>query len=236
MADRKDEAKLATLTSGRLAVRPGQPRTAGPHGLHPLGLEGRRDGLLYVPESYRADRPAPLVLMLHGAGGSSQGGMAPFRELADSAGVLLLAPDSRGPTWDVILGGFGPDVAFVDRALAQTFDRYAVDPVRIAAEGFSDGATYALSIGLTNGDLFTHVIGFSPGYMAPAGQQGTPRLFLSHGTRDQILSIDACSRRLVPRLRKAGYDLVYREFEGPHTVPPEIAREALDWFTVSRTG
>jgi hypothetical protein len=22
----------------------------------------------------------------------------------------------------------------------------------------------------------------------------------------------------------------YREFEGPHTVPPDIAREAVDWF------
>jgi len=232
MADRKNEASRAA--PGRLTARPGSPETAGPVGLHRLGLDGRRDGLLYVPEGYRVERPAPLVLMLHGAGGSAQGGLAPFRELADAAdiaGVLLLAPDSRGPTWDVILGGFGPDVAFLDRALAHTFARYAVDPAHIAAEGFSDGATYALSIGLTNGDLFTHVIGFSPGYMAPAEQQGTPRIFLAHGIHDQVLSIDACSRRLVPRLQKAGYDVVYQEFDGPHTVPQDIAKDALNWFT-----
>ncbi|HET7434858.1 MAG TPA: hypothetical protein VFN10_09135 [Thermoanaerobaculia bacterium] len=33
------------------------------------------------------------------------------------------------------------------------------------------------------------------------------------------------------RLEREHYDVTYREFEGPHTVPPEIAREAIDWFT-----
>jgi predicted esterase len=31
-------------------------------------------------------------------------------------------------------------------------------------------------------------------------------------------------------LERAGYDVTYREFDGPHTVPPDIAREAADWF------
>jgi predicted esterase len=133
-------------------------------------------------------------------------------------------------TWDVIEGGYGPDVAFIDRALDQTFSRYAVDPRHIAAEGFSDGASYALSLGLTNGDLFTSVIAFSPGFMAPEERQGSPRIFISHGTRDQVLPIDRCSRRIVPRLKSSGYDVLYREFDGPHTVPQEIVRESLDWF------
>ena len=42
--------------------------------------------------------------------------------------------------------------------------------------------------------------------------------------------IDHCSRRIVPQLKQAGYDVRYREFDGPHTMPPEIAREALAWF------
>ena len=67
--------------------------------------------------------------------------------------------------------------------------------------------------------------------MAPGGQEGAPRLYISHGIHDEVLPIDYCSRRLVPRLQRAGYDLRYREFDGPHTVPPEIVREALDWFT-----
>ncbi len=207
------------------------PPEQPPLGLQGLGLDGARDGLLYVPPGYRPDRPAPLVLMLHGAGGVAHHGLNPLVAHADKAGLILLAPDSRGPTWDVIRRGYGPDITFIDRALKQTLARYAVDPTRIAIEGFSDGASYALSVGLTNGDLFTHVMAFSPGFMVPADPRGKPRVFISHGLRDEVLPIDRCSRRIAPQLERAGYDLTYREFDGPHTVPPAVSQEALAWYT-----
>lgn len=50
-----------------------------------------------------------------------------------------------------------------------------------------------------------------------------------------MLAIDRCSRRLAPRLQRAGYGLRYHEFDGPHTVPREIAREALGWFLPAAT-
>jgi phospholipase/carboxylesterase len=168
--------------------------------------------------------------MLHGAGGEARGGLTPLMPLADSAGLILLAPDSRMQTWDVIYGEYGPDVRFIDRALEETFGRYAVDSSHVAVEGFSDGASYALSLGIGNGDLFSHVIAFSPGFMAPAAQVGEPRIFISHGTGDQTLAIDRTSRRIVPELKRAGYDLTYEEFQGGHTVPADVARRALDWF------
>lgn len=220
--------------AGRLLARPTQPTGAAPRGLQPLGLDAKRDGLLYVPPTYEVKQPRPLVVMLHGAGGDAQGGLKLLKPLADSAGLILLAPASRQQTWDVILGRYGPDIAFIDSALAQTFSRYAFDPKHIAVGGFSDGASYALSVGIANGDLFTHVIAFSPGFMAPARQQGKPRLFISHGTRDEVLPIDRCSRKLVPQLQRAGYDVLYREFDGPHTIPPEIARKALTWFNTKQ--
>ena len=119
----------------------------------------------------------------------------------------------------------------VDRALEQTFSRYAIDPVRLAIGGFSDGASYALSLGITNGDLFTHVLAFSPGLMAPAGRTGSPRIFVSHGVRDGVLPIDRCSRSIVPELKRGGYDMLYREFDGEHSISLEIALEAIGWFT-----
>lgn len=39
-----------------------------------------------------------------------------------------------------------------------------------------------------------------------------------------------CSRRIVPRLREDGYDVDYREFTGGHTVPGEMASDALSRF------
>ena len=192
---------IPEVEEGRLRARPGNTTaTDSERGLQQLGLGSKRDGLLYVPTGYTAERPAPLVLMLHGAGGNAEHGLSPFRDLADTAGFLLLAPDSRGRTWDIILGEYGPDVAFIDQVLAYTFSRYSIDQNRLAVEGFSDGASYALSLGITNGDLFTSIIAFSPGFMAPAGQYGTPGVFISHGVHDQVLPIDRCSRRIVPRL------------------------------------
>ena len=214
----------------RLLARPGQPKDEARPGLYSLILGEERDALLYVPDGYRPEQPAPLVLSLHGAGGDETAGLYPLHELADEAGLILLAPASRGRTWDVVLGGFGPDIDFIDRALNATFDRCAVDPARIGVAGFSDGASYALSLGITNGDLFSQVLPFSPGFAAPAGQRGVPRFFISHGTRDAVLPIDRTSRRVVPQLREAGYEVLYREFDGGHTVPDEIAREGLVWF------
>ncbi len=218
---------------GRLLAGPTPPpsQTRAPTGLRSLDLGSKRDGLIYVPTGYRPTEKAPLAVMLHGAGGDARSGISHFLDLADEAGLVLLAPESRGRTWDVLVGGYGPDVEFIDRALEQTFDLLAVDAERLAVAGFSDGASYALSIGLTNGDLFTHVLAFSPGFAAPAGREGTPRIFVSHGVHDNVLPINRCSRRIVPQLERAGYEVRYREFDGPHTVPQSVAREALEWFT-----
>jgi phospholipase/carboxylesterase len=226
---------LALPADGRLTARPGTPTGSVAPGEHPIGLgSDGRDGLLYVPAGYAAARPAPLVLMLHGASGSARGALRPFRELADEAGLVLVAPESRGVTWDAIRGNYGSDVAFIDRALASVFQRVAVDGARLTIEGFSDGATYALGVGLTNGDLFQRVIAFSPGFVLPIDAHARPRVFISHGTRDQILPIDQCSRRIVPALERARYDVEYREFDGPHAVPPEIAKDALAWMSTVR--
>jgi phospholipase/carboxylesterase len=105
-----------------------------------------------------------------------------------------------------------------------------VDPSRVVVEGFSDGASYALSLGLVNGDLFSRVIAFSPGFVTSGSRRGRPRLFVSHGVEDRVLPIDLCSRRIVRDLRADDYDVRYTEFPGGHTVPGEIAREALRWL------
>lgn len=222
--------RMSGTADGRLSVRLRQPTDVVTSGLHPLGLDANRDAFLYVPANYRPECPAPFVLSLHGAGGAAASGLYPLRDLADEFGLILLSPASRGRTWDVILGGFGPDIAFIDRALAVTLSRCAIDPMHVAVAGFSDGASYALSIGITNGDLFPSVMAFSPGFAAPGGQSGVPRFFVSHGSQDEVLPIDRTSRRVVPQLRDAGYEVHYREFAGPHTVPPAIAREGVSWF------
>ena len=217
-----------------LSARPGElaPRgAAGPVGLHTLPVGGKRDSYVYVPPSYTPDVPMPLVLLLHGAGGHAHDGMRIFLHLADQEGLILVAPASSGTTWDIISKRtYGADVELVDAALAHVFANFAINPDRLAVGGFSDGASYALTLGLANGDLFTHVIAFSPGFIGPMQTSGDPKVFISHGTDDEVLPVNPCSRSIVKQLRRLEYTLVYDEFEGGHVIPPEVAKFALDWF------
>ena len=225
-----DEARSRDPALGRLTARPAAtPPDAADAGVAP-GVHALGRALRYVPATYRADRPAALAVMLHGAGGTAQHGLSLLRDAADAAGIVLLAPAARQSTWDLLVGGFGPDVERIDAVLGDTLARCAIDPARVAIGGFSDGASYALSLGLGNGDLFSHVVAFSPGFMAPALSVGRPRCYVSHGTRDAVLPIARCSRRIVPALERAGHAVRYREFDGAHVVPADLAREAAEWL------
>jgi phospholipase/carboxylesterase len=216
---------------GRLLARPAAPTApAYAPGTYALEVSPSRDALLRVPEGYRPDRPAPLVVALHGAGGDAKGGLRLVETLACLPGAIVLAPASRAGTWDVIAGGIGPDVALLDAALTRVFERHAVDPGRVAIAGFSDGASYAVSLGLANGELFSAVLAFSPGFAAPPSRHGAPRVFISHGTEDRVLPIARTSRLIAPLLEASGLAVEYREFHGGHAIPAEIARTASEWL------
>ena len=213
---------------GRLSARPQRVTRAVSSGFAPLSIGRDRDGVLYVPAQAK-DGPVPLVVLLHGAGGSAQGIRRRLFGTSDSLPFALLIPDSRGPTWDAIRGPYGPDVAFLDSALRIVFSRAPIDPSRVIVSGFSDGASYALALGRLNGDLFTRVIAFSPGFIPPGGAAGKPDIFITHGNADPILPFESTSRRIVPVLTRAGYSVKLRQFVGGHTIPPELVKEALAW-------
>jgi predicted esterase len=211
---------------------PHRPTAAGaPTGVQPLDPGAPRPGLLVVPATYRADRPAPLLVALHGAGGEAAGIVRLLAPLVAALPDCILAvPESQAATWDVIASRLGPDAGALDAALSRVFDRYAVDPRRVAVCGFSDGASYALTLGLSSGALFGAIVAFSPGFEAAPARRGRPRVFVSHGTRDRVLAIDRTSRRVVPALERGGYEVLYREFDGAHAVPEDVQALAAGWL------
>ena len=223
-------AAAAQSADGRLSARPGARADSAIVGERYV-VSASGEGYTYVPDSYRPTVAMPLCVLLHGAGGNAQRFIRRFARLADSAGVILVAPQSHLATWDLLHGTFGYDVIQIDALLRDSFRRYRVDTGRTCIAGFSDGASYALSLGRVNGDLFTHVIAFSPGFIVTSvPAHGKPRVFLSHGSDDQILPIDRTGRRVLATLARAGYTVEFREFTGPHTVPPDIAASAFTWL------
>jgi phospholipase/carboxylesterase len=219
-------------SKGQLRARPVERTSFGPAapGVQPVQRIGNRAGLLYVPASVEPSRPNPLVVMLHGAGATASDVIPMVTACADEHSVVVLAPTSRGATWDMIQRTYGPDVAALDQALRDLFRSYFVDPEHIAIAGFSDGASYALSLGLANGDLFSDILAFSPGFAAPTRAEESPRIFISHGREDRVLPIDRCGRRVARVLTRSGYDVDYREFSGGHVVLSDLVQAAFVRF------
>ena len=223
----------------RIEARVTAPTVLTEPGEHPLGLGGPllinrsvswRDGTLYIPGVSKSRSPLPLLVWLHGGGGSADDIKHVF-PLAEELGVVILAIDARHNTWDGIDSPFGPDVLFIDAALRHTFERVSIDPQRIALGGLSDGAAYALALGRANGDLFSHLIAVAPGRLAPPSPPtGQPRILVAHGTRDNVYNVVWSRRFIVPGLKSDGYDVTYLEFDGPHWVPDPVARQALLWL------
>jgi phospholipase/carboxylesterase len=227
-----DSVADAAPNLGRLTARPGTPTRLPPPaaGLHALALHASRDTLLFVPQRL-APEPLPLAVLLHGAGGDANRALPYLTAESEQHGFLVLVPQSHAHTWDLIVAQYGPDVAQLDRALARVFDQFAVDPRRLAVAGFSDGASYALSLGLLNGDLFSHVLAFSPGFALPAPPSGRPSIFISHGLHDRVLPIERCGRHVAQALMRERYAVDYVEFQGGHEVPAPIVAEAMaEWL------
>ncbi len=216
---------------GRMAFTHASPSGAPwPPGRHRLGLAGERDAVLYVPEGLRPEAPVALWIMFHGAGGFPEKVLPFIEPHADAHKFLVLAPQSTFPTWDIVIGGNGPDLERLHQALAAVAARYPIRRDRLAFAGFSDGASYALSIGITNGDIASHVIAFSGGFMSVFMQEGTPKVFIAHGLSDEQLPVQTSGRTHAAKLAAAGYDVEYVEFDGPHAIQPAVVGEAIRFF------
>lgn len=219
----------SVAATGHLKARPGPPtRPMLTPGFHTLGLDSR-DAHLFVPRGLSVDQPAPLIVMFHGRGQQANETLGEWKRVAGARRCLVLAPQSRGLTWNVDDGPVGADAVFIDRAMQAVFDRFAVDPERMAVAGFSDGGTMALSFGLVNGDVFSDILAFAPiRYHAP-DSRGQPRVFISNGNRDAGAVI-TYSKGMARQLKADGYDVEFHEFSGGHWMDEDGVKRAMKRF------
>ncbi len=224
---RRDLAYMSD--AGRITARPREFGRSYLSGRNSLGLDTARDAILLTLRIEPNER-LPLLVFLHGAGQSAEQMLEYFGSTPEEEGVAILAVNSRDTTWDAIpYGNFGPDVQFINRALVLVFDFLRIDPRRVALGGFSDGASYAISLALMNGDLFKGVLACSPGYVIDGPSVGKPAFLMSHGKQDPILPFKN-AQRIAGELNIRGYGVNLMAFEGGHEIPPDIIRDGLRWI------
>jgi predicted esterase len=191
---------------------------------------------ILAPQVIDPARHHPLVLVLHGAGRQDEMLARMLREEADRRQAVFVVPRSRAMTWDLIAGGAGEDLAFIKVVLESVYGRFPIDPRRQAVIGFSDGASYALALGLSNPRVFDAVMGWAAGFVAIdtnnfAADDPKPRVLLEHGTRDQLFPFEQVAVPIRDLLTRLGYPLEYWVDEGGiHWPRADLMPAMLDWY------
>ena len=160
---------------------------------HTLATSTPRDYLVYTPSGPASDVRLPLVLNFHGRGSDAAtqerySGLVP---VAERVGFYLVSPEGTGAPRGWSAGATPPgevdDVAFVRELVGTLEATLCIDPARIYATGFSNGAFMASRLGCVMGDriaAFAAVAG-----MEHSGEQcaaPVPALAI-HGTNDAIV-------------------------------------------------
>ena len=198
---------------------------------------GPSRAVLLVPEKIDPDRLYPLITVLHGAGRQDEALAKACRDEPDRRQALFLTPRSVSPTWDLIVGSDRVDLDFLEYAYDLIYRRYPIHPRRQALLGYSDGASYALSVGLSNPHVFSDVMGWAAGFKlvdpnAMRAGAPRPRVLLEYGTHDPLFPFEMIALPMRDELRRLGYEVEFRvDKGGKHWPSSDFQPEALDWFS-----
>ena len=130
------------------------PRASGLSSQQIVSGQRQRGYRFFVPPGYDGHGRLPLVLDLHGSGGSSAGQArtSGFETLAVSERFLVATLDAEGARWNVpVQDGRADDVAYVAGVIAHVATLACLDDTRVYATGFSGGARMTSLLGCTLG-------------------------------------------------------------------------------------
>ena len=194
---------------------------------------------IVLPRGLDPTRPTPLVVALHGTGGTGAETARTWKGAAASIGAILIAPDALRPA----PGTHGYSWTFRDesewlvlRTIEEAKKQWAVGPVILV--GFSQGANIALMIGQSHADLFAGVVPVCGHYesdVARAPTKGSrPRWCLLTGELDPAADTYTQAEAA---FKDAGMQVHrYRVPGMGHAIPPDaMLQEALAWSLESAT-
>src|SRR5579862_1342468 len=195
---------------------------------------------VYVPSSYRPDRPIPLALLLHGTSNDEnsffddiehyplQDGV---RNAAEQYGVLAVSAYGRGTKQ---FRGIGENDIFC--VLEDVRKRFRVDADRIYLTGHSMGGTGSAYLGLHHPDLFAAVVPLAAAYSFPrlaANSGHLPFLWTGGALDDEFYKIGVAVG--VERMRHLGCPVQFVELAGEgHYGTARNFRRVFEWLLQHR--
>lgn len=159
------------------------------HGAVPCVMEDGRSYHVKAPDDWDGVTPLPVMLHFHGWG--RQGTLIVKHTRVSGAtrrrGVLLLAPNGAGKTWDFWRASQG-DVAFGERVLADAPKRYPIDMSRVFVSGYSYGSAMAWRFGCETSVDVRAILAVSGTLAQNAECEGMPREVRHvHGLSDTVM-------------------------------------------------
>ena len=207
---------------------------------------------VYLPAGYDPGRRYPLLVALHGSGGSADSFASLWRR-QPRAQCIFAVPEgpypfptdrqggSSGRSWYLLVKEkrvweLADPLAI--RAMMATVEElsasYRVGPVYIL--GFSQGASLAYQAALGHPDVFAGVIAVAGLLPQEAAQpavlekaRGRLRVFIAHGSRDSRVSPKA-SEAARAQLEEGGLQVSFRKFQGGHAVTDDLFGSILEWI------
>jgi predicted esterase len=213
----------------------------------PVILKGR----IHLPDNYNPEKKYPLVIALHGSGGSAHG-FATIHEYADKKNFIFAVPEAPYPMKAVGLKGLNYNWYYVtrDKALWREADPLVIDYVLNVIEklkkqykigeiyllGFSQGVSAAFYTGIKKPELVSGIIAFAG--MMPEGDfiskedlenaKGL-KIFIAHGRNDKAVDYKV-SRKLRRTLKDIGFNVEFYGFKGGHQVNRKAFNKGLEWM------
>jgi phospholipase/carboxylesterase len=185
---------------------------------------------------------APLLLLLHGTGGSPDDLLGLARELSPDSAVLAPAgpvAEYGAARWFRRLAeGVFDHEDVVKRAnqladfVLEARQTYGLGDRRLVAVGFSNGANIAAAVTLLRPEVVREAALFaamSPVPDPPSNDLSGSRVFLANGERDPMAPL-ASTEELIGLLRERGADVVTQRHPGGHQITPDGVRAATKWI------
>lgn len=182
----------ASIVSGQSAVAvPAScdlPHVSGVSSQQLVSGKWQRSYRLFVPPAYDGHQRLPLVLDLHGSGGTSAGQArnSGFENLSTSERFLVATLEAEGSRWNVpVQDNRADDVAYVRDVIAHVAARVCTDDTRVYVTGFSGGGRMSSLLGCKLGSRIAAIAPVS-GLRLPTGPcDGRPVPVLTfHGLAD----------------------------------------------------